>query len=119
MKKSLLFLTFFLSAFGILSAQDANVSLSNLSSNNGYSSYDNSTKTISDIFFEILSDGDNSNNTMSDFEVSLYLLPCDNGGSPTSSTPIVIKVYQITAMQQLHAIDYTNENVDLSQVSGL
>jgi len=108
-------LAFTINAF----AQDANVSLSNLNSNNGYSGYDNSTKTISGIFFEILSDGDNSNNIISDFQVSLYLLECDNSGSPTSSTPVIIKVYQITGMQQLHSLDYSNESVDLSQVSGL
>jgi hypothetical protein len=108
-------LAFTINAF----AQDANVSLSNLSSNNGYSSYDNNTATISGIFFEVLSDGDNSNNVISDFQVSLYLLACDNSGSPTSNTPIIIKVYQVTGMQQLHALDYSNESVDLSQVSGL
>lgn len=100
-------------------AQDANVSLSNLSSNNGYSSYDNSTKIISGLFFEVLSDGNNSNNIISDFQVSAYLLACDNSGSPTSSTPIVVKTYAVTGMQQLHALDYSNESVDLSQVSGL
>jgi len=100
-------------------AQDANVSLSNLSSNNGYSSYDNNTKIISGLFFEVLSDGNNSNNIISDFQVSIYLLPCDNSGSPTSSTPVIAKIYPITGMQQMHALDYSNESVDLSQVSGL
>ena len=104
-------LAFTLNAF----AQDANVSLSNLNNNNGYSTYDNSTKTISGIFFEILSDGNNSNNIISDFQVSLYLLSCDNSGSPNSSTPVVIKTYQISGMQQLHSIDYSIERVEGSQ----
>lgn len=108
-------MVFTLNAF----AQDANVSLSNLSSNNGYSGYNSSTTTISGIFFEVLSDGDNSNNIISDFQVSLYLLACDNNGNATGSTPIVIKVYQVSGMQQLHALDYSGESVDLSQVSGL
>ena len=108
-------LAFTINAF----AQDANVSLSNLNSNNGYSTYDNNTKTVSGLFFEILSDGNNSNNIISDFQVGIYLLACDNSGSPTSGTPIVAKVYQISGMQQMHALDYSNESVDLSQVSGL
>ncbi len=108
-------LAFTINAF----AQDANVSLSNLSSNNGYSTYDNNTKMVSGLFFEILSDGNNSNNIISDFQVSIYLLPCDNNGSPTSSTPVIAKIYPITGMQQMHALDYSNESVDLSQVSGL
>ena len=108
-------LAFTINAF----AQDANVSLSNLSSNNGYTSYDNSTKIISGLFFEVLSDGNNSNNTISDFQVSIYLLACDNSGSPTSSTPVIAKIYPVTGMQQLHALNYSSESVDLSQVSGL
>lgn len=108
-------LAFAMSAF----AQNANVSLSNLSSNNGFLSYDNGSKVISDIFFEVLSDGDNSNNVLDDFQVSLYLLECDASGSATSNTPIVIKTYDIYGMQQLHAIDYSNETVDLDDVAGL
>ena len=108
-------LAFTINAF----AQDANVSLSNLSSNNGYSTYDNSTKKVSGLFFEILSDGSNSNNIISNFQVSIYLLTCDNMGNATGSTPIIVKVYQVTGMQQMHALDYSNESVDLSQVSGL
>ena len=108
-------LAFTINAF----AQDANVSLSNLNSNNGYSSYDNSTKMVSGLFFEVLSDGNNSNNIISDFQVSIYLLACDNSGTPTSSTPVIAKVYQVSGMQQLHSLDYSGESVDLSQVSGL
>src|SRR6185437_9668670 len=108
-------LAFTLNAF----AQDANVSLSNLNSNNGYTSYDNSTKIISGLFFEVLSDGNNSNNIISTFQVSVYLLACDNTGTPTSSTPIVAKTYIVSGMQQLHAVNYSNESVDLTQVSSL
>jgi hypothetical protein len=108
-------LAFMVNAF----AQDANVSLSNLNSNNGYASYDNNTKMVSGLFFEVLSDGNNSNNIISNFQVSIYLLACDNTGSATSSTPIIAKVYQVTGMQQMHALNYSNESVDLSQVSGL
>jgi hypothetical protein len=108
-------LAFTINAF----AQDANVSLSNLNSNNGYASYDNSTKIVSGLFFEVLSDGNNSNNLISDFQVSIYLLACDNSGSATSSTPIIAKIYPVHGMQQLHSLDYSNESVDLSQVSGL
>src|ERR1700756_4076713 len=108
-------LAFTLNAF----AQDANVALSNLNSNNGYSGYDNSTKIVSGLFFEVLSDGNNSNNIISDFQVSIYLLACDNSGNPTSSTPIIAKIYPVTGMQQMHALNYSNESVDLSQVSGL
>lgn len=100
-------------------AQNANVSLSNLSSNNGYSNYNTGTKQISGIFFEILSDGNNSNNLLDDFQTSLYLLTCDASGNATGSTPIIIKTYNISGMYQLHSIDYSNESVDLSQVSGL
>jgi hypothetical protein len=117
MKKIVLFLTFCAFNVSISFAQDANVSLSNISNNNGYTGY--SGTTVSGIYFEVLSDGTNSNNVISDFEVSLYLLPCNSSGTATSSTPVIIKVYSITGMQQLHSIDYTSQSVDLNQVSGL
>ncbi len=117
MKKIVLFLAFCAFNLSISFAQDANVSLSNISSNNGYTGY--SGTTISGIYFEVLSDGNNSNNVISDFEVSLYLLPCNSSGTATSSTPVIIKVYSITSMQQLHSIDYSSQSVDLNQVSGL
>src|SRR4051812_47891352 len=82
-------------------AQNANVSLSNLSSNNGYSNYNSSTKQISGIFFEVLSSGNNSNNILDNFETSLYLLPCDANGSASGSTPIIIKTYNISGMYQM------------------
>jgi|GEM_PF-1424967 len=108
-------LAFMVNAF----AQDANVSISNLSSNNGYSTYDNSTKMVSGLFFEVLSDGNNSNNIISTFQVSVYLLACDNTGTPTSTTPIIAKTYIVSGMQQMHALDYSNESVDLTQTSNL
>src|SRR5690606_9124849 len=100
-------------------SQNANVSLSNLNSNNGYSNYNTSSKEISGIFFELLSEGDNSLNVLVDFETSLYLIECDANGTATSNTPIIIKTYNISGMQQMHSIDYSGESVDLSQVNGL
>ncbi|MFL5729622.1 MAG: hypothetical protein ACJ75J_09075, partial [Cytophagaceae bacterium] len=117
MKKIKLLCAVFMGMLSFAQAQDANVSLSNISSNNGYTGYSNGT--ISGIYFEVLSDGNNSNNIISDFEVSLYLLPCNASGSTTGSNPIVIKTYSITNMQQLHSIDYDHESVDLNTVSGL
>lgn len=100
-------------------AQNANVALSNLSSNNGYANYNSSTKQISGIFFEILSDGNSSTNVLNDFQTSLYLLTCDANGNVTGTTPIIIKTYNVSGMNQMSALDYSNESVDLSQVSGL
>ncbi|MBX9850728.1 MAG: T9SS type A sorting domain-containing protein [Cytophagaceae bacterium] len=101
-------------------AQDANVSLSNLSSNCYYTGYNAGSGVISGINFEVLSDGNNSTNVFDhSFEVSLYLLACNNVGTATSNTPVVIKTYTVNNMQQLMAIDYTNQSVDLNQVSGL
>ena len=76
-------------------AQDANLTFGNLSSY--YNTYDNNTKTISGIELVVGADGTNSNNYISsDFETSLYLLSCDNSGTPTSSTPIIIMTYTLT-----------------------
>ena len=101
-------------------AQDANLSLGNLSSY--YNTYDNSTKMITGIDLVVGADGTNSNNYISsDFETSLYLLPCDNSGTPTSSTPIFIATYTLTGgtLHQMGTYTWSNQSVDLSQVSGL
>lgn len=105
-----------LSGFG----QDANVSLANLSSY--YNTYDNSTKMITGIELVIGADGTNSNNYISsDFETSLYLLPCDLSGTATGSTPIIIATYTVFggSLHQFGTYTFSNQSVDLSQVSGL
>ncbi len=105
-------------AFAI--AQDANLSFGNLSSY--YNTYDNNTKMITGIELVVGADGSNSNNYISsDFETSLYLLACDMSGSPTSSTPIIIATYTLTGgtLHQMGTYTWSNQSVDLSQVSGL
>lgn len=119
MYKSLLpfFLSFALFQGAV--AQDANVSVSNLSNNVYYTGFDANTQVISGINFEVLSDGDDSNKIISDFEVSLYLIGCDANGNITGSNPVVIKTYSVSGFQQLHSIDYVDETVDLKQVSNI
>jgi hypothetical protein len=105
-------------AFGF--AQDANLTFGNLSSY--YNTYDNNTKTISGIELVVGADGTNSNNYISsDFETSLYLLSCDNSGTPTSSTPIIIMTYTLTGgtLHQFGTYTWSNQSVDLSTISGL
>src|SRR6185437_9249938 len=122
MKKILLTALFAAALFlNMANAQDSNVSLSNINTNNGFSGYDDNTKKISGIFFEVLSDLASSSNDIftDDFQVSLYLLTSDQNGNATSSNPIIIQSYTISGMHQAQAIDYSNESVDLSQVSGL
>jgi len=101
-------------------AQDANLSLGNLSSY--YNTYDISTKMITGIELVVGADGTNSNNYISsDFETSLYLLACDNSGTPTSSTPIIIATYTLTGgtLHQMGTYTWSNQSVDLGLVSGL
>ncbi len=45
--------------------------------------------------------------------------PCDASGTATGSTPTIIQVNQISGMNQLSALNFTNDSIDLSQVSGL
>lgn len=101
-------------------AQDANLTLSNF--NTYYNTYNNGSKMITGIELEVGADGTNSNNYISsDFETSLYLLACDNSGNPTSSTPIIIATYTLTGgtLHQMGTYTWSNQSVDLSQVSGL
>jgi len=114
MKKILLFFTLCISSIGVSNAQNANVSLSDIDAKNGYGAYNSSNKTITGIYFNVLSDGTNSTFVLSDFQVSLYLLPCDNSGNTTSSTPIIIKTMTVSGMQQLHGVNYTDQSADLS-----
>jgi hypothetical protein len=111
MKKILLSLSMF-AMMGAASAQNSNVSVSNLSSNSYYGGYNNSTKMITGINFEVLADlKTSSDDVLDDFEVSLYLWDGNN--------PIIIKTYTISGMHQASAMDYTNESVDLSKVNNL
>jgi hypothetical protein len=67
-------------------------------------------------------DGTNSNNYISsDFQTSLYLLTCDNSGTPTSSNPIIIATYTVFGgtLHQMGTYTFSNQSVDLSQVAGL
>lgn len=101
-------------------AQDANLSIASFQSY--YNTYDNNTKQITGIQVVVGADGTNSNNYISsDFETSLYLLPCDNSGSPTSSNPIIIATYTVFGgtLHQMGTYTFSNQSVDLSQVAGL
>lgn len=101
-------------------AQDANLTLDNF--NTYYNTYNTGTKMITGIEIEIGADGTNSNNYISsDFETSLYLLPCDNSGQVTGSNPIIIATYTVFggSLHQMGTYTFSNQSVDLSQVSGL
>ncbi len=112
MKKTILLAFSAFALLGTALAQNSNVSVSNLSSNSYFGGYNNNTKMITGINFEILADLKTSSlATLDDFEVSLYLWDGNN--------PIKIKTYTISGMHQASAMDYTNESVDLSQVSNL
>lgn len=120
MKKSLLKLMTCIGFAGSLTAQDANLSLANFSSY--YNTYDTSSKIISGIELVVGADGTNSNNYISsEFETSLYLLPCDISGSATGNTPIIISVFTLPGnnLHQMGTYTWSNQTVDLSQVSGL
>lgn len=101
-------------------AQDANLTLDGF--NSYYNTYSNSTKNITGIVIEVGADGTNSNNYISsDFQVSLYLLTCDVSGQVTSSSPIIIATYTVfgNSLHQMGTYTFSNQTVDLSQVSGL
>ncbi|MGZ3861568.1 MAG: T9SS type A sorting domain-containing protein [Bacteroidia bacterium] len=120
MKKSLLLLAACIGFGASVMAQDANLSLGNLSSY--YDTYDTSTKTISGIVLVVGADGSNSNNYItSEFETSLYLLPCDISGNVTGNTPIIISVYMLpgNTLHQMGTYTWSNQSVDLTQVWGL
>ena len=102
------------------SAQDANLTISNF--NSFYDSYNTGTKVISGIQVEVGADGDNSDNFISsDFETSLYLLPCNSSGTPIGSTPIIVSVFVLPGgtLNHFGTYTWTGQSVDLSQVSGL
>jgi hypothetical protein len=101
-------------------AQDANLILDGF--NSYYNTYSTGTKNITGIVVEVGADGTNSNNYISsDFQVSLYLLPCDVSGNVTGSSPIIIATYTVfsNTLHQMGTYTFSNQTVDLSQVSGL
>jgi hypothetical protein len=105
---------------GLALAQDANVILDGF--NSYYNTYNSSTKNITGIVIEVGADGNNSNNYISsDFQVSLYLLPCDVSGTVTGNTPLIIATYTVfgNSLHQMGTYTFSNQTVDLTQVSGL
>lgn len=111
-KKSILtFLGLALCVQGALTqtVEDVNVSLSNLSSNNWFQNYDDNTKTVNNLNFEVLSDGNNSLDYVTPFVVKVYIY---DGSNPT-----FVKSYNINDMNQLSALDFSNQTVDLSDLS--
>lgn len=90
------------------STDDVNVSVSNLSSNCWFDNYDDGTKMVNNLNFEILSEGNSSLDYVTPFTVKIYIW---DGTNPT-----FVKTYNINSMHQMSALDYNNESVDLSSL---
>lgn len=95
---------------------NANVYPSNLEENMYYEKYDDKTKKITGITFMVLSDGDDSKKITPAFNVKLYLLP---EGKTSKEDLIIVKTYDLKGIYHMGKHDFTNEEVDLSKISGL
>ena len=115
MKRTLLCSVLSLFSF-LLYAQDANVSVSNLTSNCYYAGYDTATHKVTGLNFEVLADGDNSSNIIPDFVVKAYLwaTPAEDG-----QQPIYVATYNVSGFHQIGSRDFSNLTIDLSQVSDI
>lgn len=111
MKKCYVLFAMLILSTTTIMAQDANVALSNLSSNNYYAEYDENTMTVNDLAFTVTSDGNNSTNIISDFVVKAYLWaqPEESG-----QDPVYVATFNIEDMPQMTARDYEVEQIDLS-----
>ncbi|HEY8399710.1 MAG TPA: CARDB domain-containing protein [Cytophagaceae bacterium] len=93
--------------------ENANVKLSNLSSNSYYTGYNESTGVISGINFMVLADGSNSNYYVPEFKVKLYLYK-------SNSDPIFyIKTYTISDLKHMGGYTFEDIDIDLNEVDGL
>lgn len=94
--------------------ENANLTLGN-AGNAYYGKYDDKTKMVTGIHFEVGADGTNSAKYVPAFEVRLYLLV------PGTTDPIVVKTYNVADNTLHHFGTYTfdAESVDLSQTATL
>lgn len=89
--------------------EDANVSLSNLSSNSYFDSYDDNTKTVNGLNFLTLADGSNSSYVTPAFSIKVYIW---DGSNPT-----FVKTFNCPGIYHFGSQTYSNETVDLSGLS--
>jgi hypothetical protein len=113
MIKKLLTLGLIAGAFSSYAQSGANIYPSNLDANLYYDSYDDNTKTIKGVHFEVLTDGNNSNNSTPAFVVKIYLLV------QGTQNPIFVKTIDFpNGQNELTATDWVTD-VDLSQLTGI
>ena len=98
------------------STKEANVYPSNLEENIYFEKYDAATKTISGIYFMVLSDGDNSKDVTPAFEVCLYLIP---QGSTNKEDVIIIKTYSLKGIYHMGSMEFKAQSVSLEGIEGI
>lgn len=110
MKKFTFILASFLFFSGLKAqiTEDVNVSLSNIASNNWFQSYDNSTKTVNDLNFMVLTAGTNSSNYVTPFVVKVYIWD--------GSNPHFVQTYSVNSANQMNALTFSNKTIDLSSL---
>ncbi len=100
-------------AFSSFAQSGANIYPSNLTSNMYFDNYNDNTKTIEGLHFEVLTDGNNSLNSTPPFSVKIYLLV------QGTSTPIFVKTMQFANGQHELSATTWNVDVDLTQTPNI
>lgn len=99
---------FFNTAHG-QTVEEANVKLSNLSSNSYFNSYDDNSKMVNGLNFMVLVDGSNSNYVTPAFTIKVYIWD--------GSSPHYVKTFNDAGIYHFGSRTYSNESVDLSSLS--
>lgn len=113
MKKTIFTLSVFALIFcaNISNAQtivDANVSLSNVTSNTYFDNYNDNTKMVNGLNFEVLCDGTNSDDVTNPFTIKVYIW---DGSNPT-----FVETFNDPGINHFGGHEYTNKTVDLSSL---
>jgi hypothetical protein len=102
-------------ALGLFSAnaqvEPANVYPSNLEENMYFDRYDESSTTITGLYFLVLSDGNNSKSKTPAFEVSIYLMP---EGKNSREDLIIVKTYPLDGIFHFGKHEFKNESINLA-----
>jgi hypothetical protein len=113
MKKTLLHFVLFMAASVGLTAQDCDVTMSNLSGNAGYvwrSTGPNPGMT--GIYWEVLTtNGTNSSYVVSDFECAIYLTQCDANGTAIGPDKFILKSYVVSGLTQFGTKSFSGKSV--------
>jgi hypothetical protein len=109
MKKATFLLLAVLGAQSIQAQKPVNLSPSNLESNIWWDRYDDKTRTIHNVNFMILTDGNNSEDRTGAFKVKLYLYNAEQYA--VDKKVYYIKTYEIESMQHMGAREANNQKI--------